>query len=297
MKKVLPQFEGHVQAEAKSLLFNYQPINWRQENTMKATFKDYSEVDDYSNKKLNKEQKKLNTEIFKSLSSTFKGLIDAWTHEYFYLKEPMPIGDVVGYKNASIDHVSINRSIYLGDHITLHITFEIENPYQQRIDELKEIERKYINKEITLTEDESMKNYEEERWLNPYLSNFSYCFLYDIDFEKLQQLVELIKQPDYIDFATDYLKLIKKRNPYLHRLRMRGRPDNIDLTYQETLEYWDICDLIDDINYRKKVTPKILHQRHLRRTKPEQQYNEENERMKKMLEPIFAELNLKKSEA
>lgn len=267
-------------SEAWDLFKGMTPANWKQENTL-AVVNEKLGVNraDYCPKKQTEFQKSVTKQIVEKL----KEVIDhetPFSPHYYYFKHLLPLGKIHGYQNACLQSISLD--MFAPEKIVFHIKFEVENLYQDKIDQLKTELEKYngLNEEqFAAVEQEWQTVYDEMKKYDVFIYNGDYAYIYELgNDENLNKVLACLNNPEYKAHAS--------RGIEVHTLqREMSRIKN--MSYEQLLVYWDIYDECNDISYNNVPDAQELERRKKRRETSEQEYNASNEKMRKMMDEFL----------
>lgn len=268
------------------------PANWKQENLLLNTVKDKGFQRDWHDQTL--ENAEIAAQILKTISEVMgerESLFDDLEHNYYYFSKEneIDLGTVIGFQNAklrSLEYHNKNHFYDVVDHVTLHIEFEVENPFQSQIDEIdKELNGdKFKNATKEEWENKLGKEWEalsdKKRKINPYLPNFTYVYLYDLSTDKVNEIIETLKKPEIKAYAQAAIDV------KIALVQYRGKEVS-KLPYNELLDYWDLYDSYND--YTSGITPsdKELQHRKSRREVSEADYYEKSRKQIEMFDSFM----------
>lgn len=259
---------------------NSKIMNWKQFNAIKSDKEDYN---DYSKHK-EREDKAYNHPLYKTF---FNEITQNYPKEYdmyhkVYFKPMLFLGGVIGYKNCYLDYINLS----FNDPFSFHIKFEIENPNILKIQEidkkLKELDS-LGGEKWNEYKDEYNKLYKEKNELDKYISDFSYCYIQELPQDKLDDILQIIKNSD-TKSNSDKMKELKEKKQKMLNILVRNdetKEMNELEEYQYKLAYWNLLDEYEDLESGKTPNEKELKEREGRNNKPFEKYKEEQDYIKK----------------
>ncbi len=197
----------------------------------------------------------------------------------FYFTNKIPCGDVRGYKNCAVSHVSISSEYA----VCFHITFEIENPFLEKVEEIKQEMGKYnglSEEELTKVENEFMLLLDEKSKYDCYIPNFTYCYSQSLNPNVIKNIYEIMIKPENLEKSEKISKL------YDEVMALRNKVMNGRATYAEKVKYWDLMDEKDDLTEYRNPTDDELLKREQRRNKTEEDEKRENDILNDLLKDI-----------
>lgn len=273
MKKYIKnysEFVNHKIMESEENIFSSATAsNYKQANAILAINKRQSIDYDYQPEASGETEYTKKIEDF-LIENGFDYKIGSNKHS-FYFTNKIPCGDVRGYKNCAISHVDIS-SIHA---VCFHITFEIENPFLEKVEEIKQEMKKYegLSEEewSTKVEEEFQLLLKEESKYDCYIPNFTYCYSQSLNPNVIKNIYEIMIKPENLEKSEKISKL------YDEIMTLRYKVTNGTATYAEKVKYWDLMDEQKDMTEYNNPTDDELLKREQRRNKTEEDEKREND--------------------
>jgi hypothetical protein len=202
-----------------------------------------------------------------------------------YVRPTIFLGDVLKYSNVYLDRVDVNSS----EELAFWLKFEVENPrleeyleIKKKMDEFKNIPNDQWTDAI---DDEFEKLLNKEKELNPYIPDFTYCYIQELPQDKLPEIIDYIKSPNALKLTKDIEKLEREVHKLQYQLdKHREKKDLTDEElYEFTIEYWKKQDELEDIKSSQTPSEETLAKRAKKYNKPYPQYRKEQDYMINLL--------------
>lgn len=248
---------------------NVKATNWKQDNALNSIFRERNR-DYIHNNSYQIYSDKINT-IIKNIIKP-----NPFSSNYFYFKNLIDLGDVLVYKNAKL--VAIESQY---DHITFHIKFEIENPLIEEIERLKKIDESFndlSDSEFETRKKEWEDNYYSLKNTDVYIADFTYAYIYDINFDLYEKIINLMLKEESIQYAKECIS----KQETVRKMRF----DIENMSYQDKLVYWNLNDEVNDIVHGETPTQSTLEYRKKRSETSEEDYNKANNYMINLINEI-----------
>lgn len=245
-----------------SIFKDCTPTNWKQKNAMSVMFKDRNR--DFDTECVVAVECKGMEAILAEVNDM---PIEAFELQRFYFKQLIYLGDVMDYKNVGLLAVEYNNG-----HIVFHIKFDIENPFIDEINALKEDMKQYdgmSNSQFASVYNEwDIKN-TKKRNLDSYIPDFTYAYSYDVT-QSLSMILAEMEKPEAKEHAKKAIKLI-------HGIRQIRASKGFDqMTYDQRKAYWKLNDEYNDITEAHIPTDEELAMRKRAQEQTEEEYKRQN---------------------